>query len=145
MFDGLEGWHIVIIVVVAALLFGSGKLPGAARSIGQSLRIFKSELKAAGQDDAAKPSPTDPPPPTAAQPIEGTIVTHPIADPVIHPVSDPTPQTTPTPTPTQQPHPKTTTPSHPAERRPPPHQQPLTEAELHPGALHTSCVKGPFT
>ena len=51
MMDGLEGWHIVIIVVIAAVLFGSGKLPGAARSIGQSLRIFKSELRAGTQDE----------------------------------------------------------------------------------------------
>ncbi|HEV2640303.1 MAG TPA: Sec-independent protein translocase subunit TatA [Actinocrinis sp.] len=53
MLNGLEGWHIVLIVLVAALLFGSGKLPGAARSIGQSLRIFKSEMKAGAQDDTA--------------------------------------------------------------------------------------------
>ena len=51
MFAGLEGWHIVIIVGIAAVLFGSGKLPGAARSMGQSLRIFKSEMKAGATDN----------------------------------------------------------------------------------------------
>lgn len=40
-----EGWHIVIIVVIAIVLFGGPKLPGLARSVGQSLRIFKSEVR----------------------------------------------------------------------------------------------------
>jgi sec-independent protein translocase protein TatA len=48
---GLEGWHIVIIVALLAILFGSRRMPGAARSLGQSLRIFKSEIKAAKDDD----------------------------------------------------------------------------------------------
>lgn len=51
MLRGLEGWHILIIVGAAVLLFGSRKLPDAARSVGQSLRIFKSEMKAAAKDE----------------------------------------------------------------------------------------------
>lgn len=35
---------LIIIVILALLLFGAPKLPGMARSIGQSLRIFKSEV-----------------------------------------------------------------------------------------------------
>ena len=55
---GLEGWHIVIIVALLAILFGSRRMPGAARSLGQSLRIFKSEIKAAKEDgDEAGSSP----------------------------------------------------------------------------------------
>jgi sec-independent protein translocase protein TatA len=53
---GLEGWHIVIIVALVALLFGAKRMPDAARSVGQSLRIFKSEMKAAsaeGKNEAA--------------------------------------------------------------------------------------------
>jgi sec-independent protein translocase protein TatA len=62
---GLEPWHVIIILGLLVLLFGSRKLPDAARSIGQSLRIFKSEMKAAGQDgeahqDAAAPQPPQP-------------------------------------------------------------------------------------
>lgn len=49
----LEGWHIVIIIVIAILLFGAPKLPGLARSIGQSLRIFKSEVRQMKDDDKA--------------------------------------------------------------------------------------------
>ena len=56
----LEGWHIIIIVVLAILLFGAPKLPGLARSVGQSLRIFKSEVRQLKDEDApAKPA-TDP-------------------------------------------------------------------------------------
>lgn len=45
-----EGWHIVIIIVIAIVLFGAPKLPGLARSVGQSLRIFKSEVRQMKED-----------------------------------------------------------------------------------------------
>jgi sec-independent protein translocase protein TatA len=37
--------EIIIIAVVAILLFGAAKLPVFAKSLGESLRIFKRELK----------------------------------------------------------------------------------------------------
>lgn len=40
-----EGWTIVVVIVLAIVLFGAPKLPGLARSVGQSLRIFKSEVR----------------------------------------------------------------------------------------------------
>lgn len=40
-----EGWHLVIIIVLALVLFGAPRLPGIARSVGQSLRIFRSEVR----------------------------------------------------------------------------------------------------
>ena len=46
MFSGLQGWHIIVIVVAIVLLFGAKRLPDAAKGIGHSLRIFKSEAKA---------------------------------------------------------------------------------------------------
>ncbi|MDO5366674.1 Sec-independent protein translocase subunit TatA [Kocuria sp.] len=42
---------IVLILVVILLLFGAPKLPGMARSLGQSMRIFKSEVKEMKRDD----------------------------------------------------------------------------------------------
>jgi sec-independent protein translocase protein TatA len=45
MFGNLTGVHLIIILVVIVLLFGAPKLPGLARSIGQSMRIFRSEVK----------------------------------------------------------------------------------------------------
>jgi sec-independent protein translocase protein TatA len=41
----LTGWHFLILLVVILLLFGAPKLPGLAKSLGQSLKIFKSEMK----------------------------------------------------------------------------------------------------
>ena len=43
--------ELIIIAVVLILLFGSKKLPDAARSIGRSMRIFKSEVKELNNDD----------------------------------------------------------------------------------------------
>lgn len=54
MFAGLTGWHLLIILAVILLLFGAPKLPALAKSIGQSMRIFKGEvdeLKKDGKDD----------------------------------------------------------------------------------------------
>ncbi|MDT5009321.1 MAG: sec-independent protein translocase protein TatA [Mycobacterium sp.] len=44
MINGLQPWHVIILVVVLVLLFGAKKLPDAARSLGKSMRIFKSEM-----------------------------------------------------------------------------------------------------
>lgn len=52
--QGFTGWHAIIILVVILLLFGSTKLPALAKSVGQSMKIFKSEIKN-GADDEAKP------------------------------------------------------------------------------------------
>jgi sec-independent protein translocase protein TatA len=42
---GLQPWHWVIVIALFVLLFGAKKLPDAARSLGKSMRIFKSEIK----------------------------------------------------------------------------------------------------
>lgn len=42
---------IILILLVIVLLFGAPKLPGMARSLGQSMRIFKSEVKEMKDDD----------------------------------------------------------------------------------------------
>ena len=51
MFAGLQGWHLLIILAVILLLFGAPKLPQLARSVGQSMRIFKSEVKTMKDED----------------------------------------------------------------------------------------------
>lgn len=43
--------EILIIVAVILLLFGATKLPTFARSLGRSMRIFKSEIKGIQHDD----------------------------------------------------------------------------------------------
>ena len=37
-------WKILIVALVIIVLFGSKKLPSAARSLGQSMRILKKEV-----------------------------------------------------------------------------------------------------
>lgn len=65
MFSNLSGWHLLIVLAVVLLLFGAPKLPGLARSIGQSMRIFKTEIKTkdAADEDATAES--------AAEPVDG--------------------------------------------------------------------------
>ena len=77
MSGALSPTHWLIIIGVLVVLFGAKKLPEAARGLGQSLRIFKTEISAgrgeppaadtsAGRDgepdkpgaDAAQPTPT---------------------------------------------------------------------------------------
>lgn len=56
----LGPWEIAIIAVVILVLFGSAKLPQAARSLGRSMRIFKSETKGLiGDDDDKQNAPND--------------------------------------------------------------------------------------
>ncbi|MFC8435049.1 Sec-independent protein translocase subunit TatA [Streptomyces sp. NPDC057253] len=57
--NGLEPWHLLIVVILFLLLFGSKKLPDAARGLGKSMRILKSEAKAMKEESAA-PAPTAP-------------------------------------------------------------------------------------
>jgi len=49
-------WKILIVAVVLIVLFGSKKLPHAARSLGQSMRILKKEVQGLHEDSAAEPS-----------------------------------------------------------------------------------------
>ncbi|MCI2956482.1 twin-arginine translocase TatA/TatE family subunit [Agromyces atrinae] len=44
MLQNLTGWHAIIVLAVILLLFGATKLPALARSVGQSMRIFKTEV-----------------------------------------------------------------------------------------------------
>jgi sec-independent protein translocase protein TatA len=44
-------WKILIVAVVLIVLFGSTKLPVAARSLGRSMRILKSEVSSLHDDD----------------------------------------------------------------------------------------------
>lgn len=59
----LSPWHWAILILVLVLLFGSKRLPDAARSLGKSMRIFKSEVKEL-QADAKSDAPVTPAQPT---------------------------------------------------------------------------------
>ncbi|GAA1387316.1 hypothetical protein GCM10009639_12240 [Kitasatospora putterlickiae] len=49
--NGLEPWHVLVVLAVVILLFGSKKLPEMARGLGKSMRILKAETKAMREDD----------------------------------------------------------------------------------------------
>jgi sec-independent protein translocase protein TatA len=49
-------WKILIVAVVLIVLFGSKKLPDAARSLGRSMRILKTEVSGLAEDE---PGPAD--------------------------------------------------------------------------------------
>ncbi|WP_458115082.1 Sec-independent protein translocase subunit TatA [Arthrobacter sp. D2-10] len=72
----IQGWHILIIIVIAILLFGAPKLPGLARSVGQSLRIFKSEVRQMKEENGSD----DP----DRSPVEGRVVNQPRHDDTPH-------------------------------------------------------------
>ncbi len=57
MSGALSPVHWLIIIGVLVLLFGAKKLPDAARGVGQSLRIFKSEVSAARGDNPGDQTP----------------------------------------------------------------------------------------
>jgi sec-independent protein translocase protein TatA len=53
-------WKILIVAVVIIVLFGSRKLPDAARSLGKSMRILKTEVRGLHDDDDDEPATASP-------------------------------------------------------------------------------------
>ncbi|UUT35425.1 twin-arginine translocase TatA/TatE family subunit [Microbacterium elymi] len=51
------GWHLLLILAVILLLFGAAKLPALAKSVGQSARVFKGEMKAMKTEDGGTAEP----------------------------------------------------------------------------------------
>ena len=41
----LRGWEWIIILAIVLLLWGAPKLPGLAKSLGESIRVFRKEMK----------------------------------------------------------------------------------------------------
>ncbi len=62
--NGLEPVHVLILLIVLVLLFGAKRLPDMAKSVGQSMKIFKNEIKDLRDDTPTTPSapPADPTP-----------------------------------------------------------------------------------
>lgn len=67
---------IIVLIIVVVLLFAAPKLPGMARSLGQSMRIIKSEVKEMKNDGKDTP-PAGAPTATPEPPVEGKIVNNP--------------------------------------------------------------------
>lgn len=81
------GPHLWILLIVILLLFGAAKLPALAKSMGQSARIFKGEMKA--MKDDGTPADTATAESTAAAPVvaPGPLQTPAQAAPVVPPVT----------------------------------------------------------
>lgn len=72
-------WHWVILAIIVIVLFGYKRLPDAARSLGRSLRIFKTEVRGMADDDVIRnvspahdvaPAPAEPVSPAPLAPVE---------------------------------------------------------------------------
>lgn len=84
MFGNLSGPTLLVILFIVLLLFGAPKLPGLAKSLGQSMRILKKEVRSDNADapatDADSGTPAAPPaappavpsPETPRSPSDGT-------------------------------------------------------------------------
>jgi sec-independent protein translocase protein TatA len=64
----LKAPELLLILLVLVLLFGAKKLPDISRSLGRSMRIFKSEIKQMKDDDDPAPDPVKEP-----RSIEGNV------------------------------------------------------------------------
>ncbi len=53
MFRGLEGWHFIVIAVVVLVIWGGPKLPGIAKNLGESMRVFRKEMRTMNDEKAA--------------------------------------------------------------------------------------------
>jgi len=99
------GWEWLIIIGVLVLLFGAKRLPEMARSVGQSARVFKGEMKGLKDDETrntaqgapqpgARPAaPAEPAalPPADSQvnrPVNGAGTTAPQPAPPVRPDTD---------------------------------------------------------
>jgi sec-independent protein translocase protein TatA len=93
MGDGLFApWHIIILVIVLVLIFGAARLPRAAQSLGDSMRIFRKSVQGLNPDDsdsAANPSAANP---SAANPAGASTFPPPAAVTAAPPAPDSTQQ-----------------------------------------------------
>ncbi|MQA78952.1 MAG: twin-arginine translocase TatA/TatE family subunit [Streptosporangiales bacterium] len=64
--------ELIIIAVALVVLFGATKLPTFARSVGRSMRIFKSEVKGMQDDDATEEKDKDAKPAESPQQLSET-------------------------------------------------------------------------
>lgn len=85
--------HLLIVLVVLVLLFGSAKLPKLAKSLGESMRIFKGEAQKLQHDDTPPPqAPVQQPFTQQELPPQPPVVNRPVqqqASPATAPVPGP--------------------------------------------------------
>jgi sec-independent protein translocase protein TatA len=62
---GLSWQHLLIVLAIVLVLFGGSRLPGLGKSLGESIRGFKTAIKDDDEDETKKSNPGD-------QPSDGT-------------------------------------------------------------------------
>lgn len=89
---------ILIVAIVIIVLFGSAKLPVAARSLGRSMRILKSEVSGLHDDDEERAAQATAQPVVATQQIAAPQPVAPVVPPAqpapVQPVVQPADQVT---------------------------------------------------
>jgi twin-arginine translocation protein, tatA/E family subunit len=63
---------MIVLLVLVLIVFGSSKLPDIAKSVGQSMKVFKKEIKELRDDDSKEGQAQ-----LQQQPQEGTYYTEP--------------------------------------------------------------------
>ena len=58
-----EGWHFIVLLLIVLIIWGAPKLPGFAKSLGQSMRIFRKEMKQMSDERAQDKKNTEKDPP----------------------------------------------------------------------------------
>jgi sec-independent protein translocase protein TatA len=134
--DLLQPSHLLIVGVLVVILFGWKKLPDAARSVGRSMRIFKSEvseMKNDGKEGRPSPAASDTVPgdvvPPPAQPTQPSQPTQP---PYAAPAPPPYAQTPPAQP--QYTQPQYTQPQYAQPQYAQPQAQPAPQPERHDSA-----------
>ncbi|NLI19826.1 MAG: twin-arginine translocase TatA/TatE family subunit [Actinomycetales bacterium] len=46
----IQVWHIIVLLLVIVIVFGSNRLPDIASSIGKSMKVFKKEVQELRED-----------------------------------------------------------------------------------------------
>lgn len=80
MWRNVQGWQLVILLVLIIVIFGAARLPNAARSLGKSLKIFKKEVQDLRDDDDDDDTPAGQPQTPTSQPQPPTTQPQPPAD-----------------------------------------------------------------
>jgi sec-independent protein translocase protein TatA len=66
-------WQLIIVLAIVFLLFGAKRLPEAARGLGRSLKIFKSETEGLINKDDKSDDITGEGTPQAQQPVQRAV------------------------------------------------------------------------
>jgi sec-independent protein translocase protein TatA len=53
--DGFSIWHLIILLLIVAMIFGTGKLRNVGSDLAAAVRSFREGLQGERKEDASKP------------------------------------------------------------------------------------------